>query len=61
MSKYPFHLIRHDQHTKTAGVVMCGQARLLDLASRRAAFAEKAPDDIVGEAVDLISGFIEIR
>ncbi len=57
---HPFH-IRLDQRTKTDGVVMCDQARMLDLASRGAAFREKAPDDIVAEAVDLITGFIEIR
>ena len=55
----PFH-IRLDSRTKTDGVVMCDQARMLDLNSRRAGFEEKAPSDIVAEAVDLIHGFIEI-
>ena len=57
---HPFHL-RLDDRTKTDGVILCDQARMLDLASRRADFAEKAPADIVAEAVDLIIGFVEIK
>ena len=55
---HPFHL-RLDGRTKTSGVVMCDQARTLDLASRRASLEEKAPADIVAEAVDLIISFVE--
>ena len=57
---HPFH-VRLAGRTKTDGVVMCDQARMLDLSSRRAAFEEKAPADLVAEAVDLITGFIEIK
>lgn len=57
---HPFHL-RLDERTKTNGVILCDQARMLDLASRHAAFEEKAPADIVAEAVDMIIGFIEIK
>ena len=57
---HPFH-IRLDERTKTNGVILCDQARMLDLQSRGASFAEKAPDDITAEAVDLIIGFVEIR
>jgi len=56
----PFHL-RLDDRTKTDGVVMCDQVRMLDLNSRRASFEEKAPTDILAEAVDLIVSFLEIR
>lgn len=56
----PFH-VRLDGRTKTDGVVMCDQARMLDLNSRRAAFEEKAPADITAEAVDLIIGFVEAK
>ena len=38
---------------------MCDQARMLDLNSRDASFIEKAPQEIVAEAVDLIIGFVE--
>lgn len=40
---------------------MCDQAWMLDLNRCRASFEEKAPADILTEAVDLITGFIEIR
>jgi mRNA interferase MazF len=39
---------------------MCDQARMLDLNSRGASFVEKAPAELTAEAVDIISGFIEI-
>lgn len=55
---HPFH-VRLDGRTKCTGVVMCDQARMLDLGSRHAAFGEKAPAEIIAEAVDLIMGFIE--
>ena len=55
----PFH-IRLDGRTETDGVIMCDQARMLDLSSRRASFEEKAPADILAEAVDIISGIIEM-
>lgn len=55
---HPFH-VRLDSRTKTQGVVMCDQARMLDLNSRRASFEEKAPVEITAEAVDLITGFVE--
>ena len=56
----PFHL-RLNGTTKTDGVILCDQVRMLDLTSRNAAFVEKAPRDIIAEAVDLITSFIEIR
>ena len=57
---HPLH-IRLDSRTKTDGVIMCDQARMLDLNSRKASFEEKSPADIVAEAVDMIIGFIEIK
>ena len=57
---HPFQL-RLDGRTKTDGVILCDQARMLDLNSRHASFVEKAPEDIFAEAVDLITSFIEIR
>lgn len=57
---HPFHL-RLDGRTKTDGVVLCDQARMLDLASRNAIFEEKAPEDITAEAVDIIIGFVELK
>lgn len=57
---HPFH-IRLDNRTKTDGVILCDQARMLDLNSRNASFEEKAPSDITAEAVDMIIGFVEIK
>lgn len=57
---HPFH-IRLDSRTKTEGVILCDQARMLDLNSRYAGFVEKAPADVVAEAVDMIIGFVEIK
>ena len=57
---YPFHL-RLDGRTKTDGVILCDQARMLDLTSRKATFTEKAPEDITAEAVDIIIGFLEMK
>ena len=57
---HPFH-VRLDERTKTDGVILCDQARMLDLQSRNASFEEKAPEDIVADAVDLIIGFVEIK
>ena len=54
----PFH-VRLDDRTKTDGVVMCDQVRMLDINSSRAAFEEKAPNDILAEAIDIIRAIIE--
>lgn len=57
---HPFH-VRLDERTRTNGVIMCDQARMLDLQSRNASFEEKAPEEIVADAVDLIIGFVEVN
>ena len=49
-----------DNRTKTTGVIMCEQIKALDLSKRNAAFLEKAPADIVRDAVDMVYSFIEI-
>ena len=54
----PFH-VRLGSRTKTGGVVMCDQVRMLDLNSRKAAFEEKAPNDILAETIDIIRAIIE--
>jgi len=48
-----------DERTKTTGFIMCDQVKTLNLKARNAEFKEKAPDDIVFEAIDIIIGFIE--
>lgn len=57
---HPFH-VKLDGRTKTNGVIMCDQARMLDLTSRNASYEEKAPTELVAEVVDLIFGFIEMK
>ena len=57
----PLSISVSDERTKTDGVILCDQARMLDLNSRHASFVEKAPDDIFAEAVDMITSFIEIK
>jgi mRNA interferase MazF len=49
-----------DERTKTTGVILCDQARTLDINARNYEFIEKIPDDILLEVVDIIIGFIEI-
>jgi len=56
----PIH-VRLDDRTKTCGVIMCDQAKILDLQERQADLIEHAPNDIVFEVVDIIRGFIELE
>lgn len=55
----PLH-VKLDDRTLTTGVIMCDQAKILDLQKRNAELIESAPDDILFEVVDIIAGFIEI-
>jgi mRNA interferase MazF len=57
---HPFH-IKLDARTKTTGVILCDQARTVDIKARTYEFIEAAPKDIVFEAADVINGFIEIE
>lgn len=56
--RHPFH-VKLDNRTKTTGVIMCDQARMLDLGSCYASYVESVPEDVIAEATNLISGFIE--
>ena len=51
--------VKLDKRTKTTGVVMCEQAKILDLSQRNAEYIETAPKEIILEAIDIINGFIE--
>ncbi len=55
----PLH-VRLDSRTKTTGVIMCDQVKSLDMQSRNAAFIEKAPDDIIAEAIDIVIAIVEV-
>ena len=54
----PFH-IELDERTRTTGVVLCDQAKIIDINARNFEFVEKAPKDIVLEVIDTVNGFIE--
>jgi len=55
---HPFHIKLNDK-TKTTGVVLCDQARTLDINARKYEFIENIPEDILLEIIDIIYGFIE--
>lgn len=53
--------IKLDERTKTSGVIMCDQAKILDVQQRNAEFIESVPEDILFEVSDIIAGFVEIE
>ncbi|MDR0495981.1 MAG: type II toxin-antitoxin system PemK/MazF family toxin [Treponema sp.] len=55
---HPFHL-KLNENTKTKGVVLCDQARTLDINARKYKLIENVPEDILSEVIDIIYGFIE--
>ena len=56
----PIH-INLDGRTKTSGIILCDQAKILDLWERNADFIESVPDDMIFEVADIIGGFVEIE
>ena len=58
--EFPLHLPL-DERTKTTGVIMCEQVKALDIYARDASYYEKAPKDIIEEALDIIFDFIEVE
>lgn len=54
---HPFH-IELDDRTQTTGVILCDQAKMLDLKARNAQFKEECPKDIWMEVKYLISSFM---
>lgn len=45
--------------TKTQGVILCNQPRVLDLQARGAKFYEKAPQNIIDEVIAKLSALLE--
>jgi len=45
--------------TKTQGVILCNQPRVLDLQARGAKFYEKAPQNIIDEVIAKLSTLLE--
>ena len=56
--EFPTHVLL-DGRTKTQGLILCEQAKSLDLEARNAEFIEKAPDDIVQEAVNIVHSLLD--
>lgn len=55
--KHPFH-IELDERTQTTGVILCDQAKMLDIGVRNAQFREECPEDLWKEAKELIISFM---
>ena len=55
----PFH-VELDNRTNITGVILCDQAKMLDVGSRNAQFVERLTQDKLEEVVDLVYSFIEI-
>ena len=56
--KHAFH-IALDDRTKTNGVILCDQARILDIKARNYEFIECLPQDILDTAKTLLISFID--
>ncbi|MDP2871125.1 MAG: type II toxin-antitoxin system PemK/MazF family toxin [Bacillota bacterium] len=56
---FPLH-VPLDKATKTRGVIMCEQAKSLDLSARQATFVESCPQHITNEVVDILIGSVEL-
>lgn len=54
---HPFH-VRLDNSTKTKGVILCDQARILDPSARNFSFIEMAPIYITTSVVDIVTSFL---
>ena len=55
---FPFH-IKLDDRTQTTGIILYDQPKIIDIHARHFEWIEKAPNEIIMEAIDIISGFIE--
>lgn len=56
---FPLH-VPLDQKTNTSGVIMCEQAKSLDLSARKATFVENTSREIIEEVIDILIGSVEI-
>ena len=55
--KHLFH-IELDERTQTTDVILCDQAKMLDVGARNAQFKEECPEDLWNEAKELIISFM---
>lgn len=50
--------IELDERTQTTGVILCDQAKMLEIGARNAQFKEECPKDLWNEAKELIISFM---
>jgi len=55
---HPFH-VKLNEKTKTKGVILCDQARTLDIYARQYEYIENVAEELLMEVIDIIYGFIE--
>lgn len=55
---FPTH-VSLDSRTNTKGLILCEQVKALDIGARNGAFIEKAPDEIVGEVLDILRSMLD--
>lgn len=55
--QHPFH-IELDNRTSTTGVILCDQAKMLDIRARNAVVIEHCPQDICDDVKDLLISFL---
>ena len=48
-----------DERTQTTGFVICEQIRTIDVAARSPRFFEKLPDDLLRQALDIVSSVFQ--
>ena len=56
--KHAFHMSMDDR-ISTKGVILCDQARILDINARKYEYIERLPQDILDKAKNLLISFIE--
>ena len=54
---HPFH-VELDDKTNTTGVILCDQAKMLDIKALNGQFNEKCPEEIWTDARDLVKSFM---
>jgi len=54
---FPLH-VTLDNRTRTHGDILCEQLKSLDYGARHWRFAETAPDDITGAALDILEAIL---
>lgn len=59
VKNHPLH-IKLVESLKTKGVILCDQARIMDISARNATFVESVPLELLKKLSDMISGFIEV-